>query len=253
MIEVQDINISFSTEKGVNNVLNDFSFHVEKGEIVTLLGKSGCGKSTLLQIVGGFLQPDDGYVLVNGERVEEPNRNCFTLFQQNNLLPWRNIIDNVRFGLRESKAHALQKAKEALAFVGLEKYEHHYPHEISGGMQQRVAIARAFALAPSVMLMDEPFAALDTFNRYYLQEELLRLQRKKELTIILVTHDLEEAIYLSDRIVILRANPGKIYDIIEISLPKPRDRSSESFHHYRKQILHTFQLSSEEERLEFYI
>lgn len=253
MIEVKHVHKSFSQGKTQQQVLNDLSFELKKGEVVTLLGESGCGKSTLLHIVGGFLQADEGEVLIAGERVEKPSRTCITLFQQHNLLPWRNVLDNVLLGLEGDKANNKEKALSVLQFVGLERYVNRYPHELSGGMQQRVAIARAFVLDPSVILMDEPFAALDTFNRYHLQDELVRLQAQKDVSILLVTHDIDEAIYVSDRIIVLSANPGEIYDIVDISLSKPRDRSSEQFHYYRKKILQTFKLSSEVEKLEFYI
>lgn len=253
MIEVWNVHKSFSQGKTQQQVLNDVSFELKKGEVVTLLGESGCGKSTLLHIVGGFLKADEGEVLIAGERVGKPNRTCITLFQQHNLLPWRNVLDNVLLGLTGTKAENKEKALSVLQFVGLERYRNRYPHELSGGMQQRVAIARAFALDPSVILMDEPFAALDTFNRYHLQDELVRLQAQKDVSILLVTHDIDEAIYVSDRIIVLSANPGEIYDIVDISLSKPRDRSSEQFNFYRKKILQTFKLSNESKKLEFYI
>lgn len=253
MIEVKHVHKSFSQGNAQQQVLNDLSFGLKKGEVVTLLGESGCGKSTLLHIVGGFLQADEGEVFIAGERVKKPSRSCITLFQQHNLLPWRSVLDNVLLGLTGTKAENKEKALSVLQFVGLGQYVDRYPHELSGGMQQRVAIARAFALEPSVILMDEPFAALDTFNRYHLQDELVRLQAQKDVSILLVTHDIDEAIYVSDRIIVLSANPGEIYDIVDISLSKPRDRSSEQFNFYRKKILQTFKLSSEVEKLEFYI
>ncbi|HLR42954.1 MAG TPA: ABC transporter ATP-binding protein [Pseudogracilibacillus sp.] len=253
MIQVHDINKSFTQGKEQQHVLNDISFHLKKGEIVTLLGESGCGKSTLLHTIGGFVQADSGEVYIADELVTKPNRSCITLFQQHNLLPWRNVLDNVLLGLTGSKKENKQNALDVLTFVGLEKYIDRFPHELSGGMQQRVAIARAFALEPSVILMDEPFAALDTFNRYHLQDELINMQNQRETSILLVTHDIDEAIFLSDRIIILSANPGQIYETVNISLTKPRDRSSEQFNNYRKSILQTFKLSSEVAKLEYYI
>lgn len=253
MIEVKHVHKTFSQGNREQHVLNDLSFELKKGEVVTLLGESGCGKSTLLHIVGGFLQADEGEVFVAEKRVKKPSRTCVTLFQQHNLLPWRNVLDNVLLGLTGTKLENKEKALAVLQFVGLEGHLERFPHELSGGMQQRVAIARAFAMEPSVILMDEPFAALDTFNRYHLQDELVRLQAQKDVSILLVTHDIDEAIYVSDRIIVLSANPGEIYDIVDISLAKPRDRSSEQFNFYRKKILRTFKLSSETKKLEFYI
>lgn len=253
MITVQGVTKSFPKGRGRQEVLDDISFQVNKGEVVTLLGESGCGKSTLLHIVGGFLQADQGDVLLEGKMVKGPNRQCFTLFQQNNLLPWRNVLDNVLLGLTGPKEKSLEMALEVLRFVGLERELDRYPKELSGGMQQRVAIARAFALKPDIILMDEPFAALDTFNRYHLQDELIRLQAQEGTSILLVTHDIDEAIYLSDRIIILSANPGKIYETIHISLEKPRDRSRDEFVYFRKKILQSFQFTTDERNLEFYI
>lgn len=253
MIDVKGVHKSFFKGDSEQLVLKELSFNLKKGDVVTLLGESGCGKSTLLHIVGGFMTADKGSVKIANKVVRKPSRSCITLFQQHNLLPWRNVLDNVLFGLNGDKAENLEKALAVLRFVGLENDIERYPDELSGGMQQRVAIARAFGLEPTVILMDEPFAALDTFNRYHLQDELVRLQREKEVSILLVTHDIDEAIYLSDQIIILSANPGEIYEKINISLPKPRDRSSEQFHYYRKKILQRFKLSSEVEKVEFHI
>lgn len=253
MIVVDTVHKAFINGELMRPVLHNISFNVKKGELVTLLGESGCGKSTLLQIIGGFLRADKGNVHIAGKEVTKPTRNCMTLFQQHNLLPWRNVLDNVMLGLKGNVAENRKRSESVLRFVGLEHYMNHFPHELSGGMQQRVAVARAFAMDPSVILMDEPFAALDTFNRYRLQDELIRLQAEKNVSILLVTHDIDEAIYLSDRIIILSPEPGRIYKSIDISLPKPRDRSSTQFNQYRKVILQTFKLSSETRKIEYYI
>lgn len=243
---------SFNQNNVINEVVRDVSFAVGAGEIVTLLGESGCGKSTLLNIIGGFLKPDQGEVLIGGKRINKPSRNCVTLFQQHNLLPWRNVLDNVMLGLRDDKEKNHEKALTALEFVGLSNHLTSYPEELSGGMQQRVAIARAFAMNPNVILMDEPFASLDTFNRYNLQDELIRLQQQENVSILLVTHDIDEAIYLSDRILILSSNPGEIFKTVSINLSKPRNRTNDDFHYYRSKILKMFKLSSKQ-KLEYYI
>lgn len=253
MIQLTNVHKSFSRNRDTQQVLRDISFHVNKGEVVTLLGESGSGKSTLLNMVGGFTFPDEGEVLLNNKTVTKPERNCLILFQQQNLLPWRTVVDNVVLGLTGDKNTVLDKAKQALDFVGLNDHLHSYPHELSGGMQQRVAIARSFAMKPDVILMDEPFAALDTFNRYHLQDELIRLQQQDHLSILLVTHDIDEAVYVSDRIYIMSSSPGEIYKSIHIDLPKPRDRSHSDFYHYRNTIFDLFQLSSEEKNPEYYI
>lgn len=246
IIEVTNVNKSFQNGKQTLNVLDRVSFHVEKGEIVTLLGKSGCGKSTLLNMVGGFEKADEGSVILDGEAIIRPTKKCVMLFQQINLLPWRSVMKNVELGLMGEKISREEKSErvmEALKLVGLEGHLHQFPHQLSGGMQQRVAIARALAIAPDVILMDEPFAALDTFNRYHLQDELLRIQEKKKTTILLVTHDIDEAVYLSDRILIMESHPGRIFKDIPIKLVKPRDRTHGDFHYYRKKILEEFELS----------
>ncbi|MDQ1004384.1 NitT/TauT family transport system ATP-binding protein [Neobacillus niacini] len=256
MIEVRDVDKEFNNGKESIHVLDHISFQVEKGEIVTLLGKSGCGKSTLLNMVGGFEKANGGMVILDGNEVRQPTRKCIMLFQQINLLPWRTVLKNVQLGLEEERIsieEMNQRVNDALTLVGLENHHHQFPHELSGGMQQRVAIARALAMQPDVILMDEPFAALDTFNRYLLQDELLRIQEKLKTTILMVTHDIDEAVYLSDRILIMTSHPGEIFKDVPIKLVKPRDRAGEDFHYYRKRILEDFELSGSRQEPEFII
>lgn len=246
MIAVSGITKTFTNNNSPVKVLDQVSFDIKKGEIVTLLGKSGCGKSTLLHIVGGFIKADEGVVQLERHEVHRPTKKCVMLFQQHNLLPWRSVLKNVGLGLEgENIPEAEKKARvmDALELVGLEQYIDQFPHELSGGMQQRVAIARAFAMQPDVILMDEPFAALDTFNRYHLQDELLRIQTQMKTTILLVTHDIDEAVYISDRVLIMSSHPGQIYQELEIQQSKPRDRTQDDFLYYRKKILEQFELS----------
>lgn len=252
-IELVSISKSYQQHGHKNKVLHDISLNVKKGEFVTLLGESGCGKSTLLSIVGGYMEPDQGKVYVNNQLVEKPKRNCLTLFQQHNLLPWRNVRDNVALGLTGNKKEREQKVFSALKQVGLQEQLKSFPNQLSGGMKQKVAIARAFAMEPDVILMDEPFAALDTFSRFQLQDELVRLQAQKDLSILLVTHDIDEAVYLSDRIFILRSNPGEIYEVININLRKPRNRTDQQFYQIRSRILDIFKLSREVKEPAYYI
>ena len=255
-IMVDEVTKSFSTGHQTDEVLKDISFQVGKGEIVTLLGESGCGKSTLLNIIGGFVEASSGKVMLDGKVVEKPSRRGIMLFQNYGLLPWRSVQKNVELGLentplfrqeRESRAH------KYLKLVGLEDKLHLFPHELSGGMQQRVAIARALVIQPELILMDEPFAALDTFNRYRLQDEILNIQEKEKTTIILVTHDIDEAIYLSDRIVIMDNKPGRIKRQTDISLSRPRDRNHADFQYFRKQIFDEFHLSKKMQAEEYTI
>lgn len=246
MIKVSNVYKSYENGSTVNHVLDNVSFNVKKGEIVTLLGESGCGKSTLLNMVGGFAKADDGKVLLEGKEVKRPTKKCVMLFQQRNLLPWRSVMKNVELGLEGEKMSSDTKKSrvlDALKLVGLEKHLHQFPHELSGGMQQRVAIARAFAMQPDVILMDEPFAALDTFNRYHLQDELIRIQSQMKTTILLVTHDIDEAVYLSDRVLIMSSHPGKVYKEVKVIQMKPRDRTHGDFQYFRKMILDEFELS----------
>lgn len=252
IIRVSQVGKSYRRNKTSFQVLKDITLTVQKGKIVALLGKSGCGKSTLLSMIGGFLSPDQGEIFINEKRVTKPKRNCVTLFQQHNLLPWRTVLDNVLLGL-DHKENRIELAKESLAFVGLKQHMNSYPRELSGGIAQRVAIARVLAIQPDVILMDEPFAALDTFNRYHLQDELIRLQEKRNLSVLLVTHDIDEAVYLADKIIIMNSNPGEIYETIDIDLAKPRNRSHPDFHYYRGKILDRFKLSGEENNPEYNI
>lgn len=256
MIQINHVCKSFFNGKEQSLVLNNISLEVQRGEIVTLLGKSGCGKSTLLNTVGGFIEPDEGTVLLDDQVVKGPSRNVIVLFQNENLLPWRSVQRNIELGLEGSDIFRLEKRKrvqDAIDLVGLRGTEGQFPHELSGGMQQRVAIARALAMQPQVILMDEPFAALDTFNRYTLQDELLRIQEHERTTILLVTHDIDEAVYLSDRVFIMSSHPGEIFKELTIDLPKPRDRAHEDFHYFRKRILEEFELSGKGDAPEYYI
>ena len=256
MIVVAGITKSFTNNGIPSKVLDQVTFDIKKGEIVTLLGESGCGKSTLLHMVGGFTKADEGTVHLETQQVQRPTKKSVMLFQQHNLLPWRSVWKNVGLGLEGDSISEKEKKvriMDALELVGLEKYIHQFPHELSGGMQQRVAIARAFAMQPDVILMDEPFAALDTFNRYHLQDELLRIQTQMKTTILLVTHDIDEAVYLSDRVLIMSSRPGKIFKEIEIKQTKPRDRTQGDFLYYRKKILEQFELSGTKRAPEYMI
>jgi NitT/TauT family transport system ATP-binding protein len=206
-------------------VLADISLEVYEGEIVSVVGLSGCGKTTLLRIVGGLLSADEGAIRVDGHQVSGPGLDRAIVFQQPSLLPWRTALRNVEFGLeskRADKATRLAKSRDALRLVGLGDYEKYYPKQLSGGMQQRVGLARALAVEPEILLMDEPFSALDAQTREELQVELLDLHAKTRKTIMFVTHDLDEAVYLSDRILVLLPRPGRVHTVIDVDLPRPR-------------------------------
>lgn len=256
-VEFSEVGKEFSAQGKTIRVLSNISFTMKKGEFVSVLGKSGCGKSTLLNLIGGFDSPSEGSVYFDGEEVKKPCRRAIMLFQHYGLLPWRTVLKNVELGLEPEKslspAERRERALDSIKLVGLEESKDRFPAQLSGGMQQRVAIARALAIRPELILMDEPFAALDTFNRYYLQDELLRIREREKNNIVLVTHDIDEAIYLSDRILIMDAHPGRIKQTLEINLPSPRDRSHSDFQYYRKLILDSFHFSKDEATLEFNI
>ena len=246
MIDIRQVYKSYG-EQG-QTILQDITFDIKKGEVIAILGKSGCGKSTLLNCIGGFEAVKSGEILLDGELVSKPSKRCIMLMQNYGLLPWRSVRKNVELGIENmnlSKQEISERTLRYLRMVGLEDRSNALPSELSGGMQQRVAIARALAIQPEVILMDEPFGALDTFTRYYLQDELMQIQRREKMTIVLVTHDIDEAIYLADRILIMKPNPGEIHKEIVLRLPKERNRADADFQYYRELIFNEFQFTHE--------
>ena len=213
-------------------VIDDFNLDIEKGEFLCILGVSGCGKTTLLNLLAGFEQATTGKIYIDGKEVSEPSPNCIMTFQNFGLLPWRTVQKNVELGL-EAKNIDKKKIKEIanqyLEMVGLSKFRKYHPSQLSSGMQQRVAIARALCVEPEVILMDEPLGALDSITRMKMQDEILNIWEKKKNTIIFVTHDIDESVYLADRIVIMTPHFGKIKAIIDVDLPRRRDRTSIEF------------------------
>lgn len=208
--------------------LNDVNLSIESGKFVALVGPSGCGKTTLIKIIDGLIKPTAGRVLVDGKTVVGPGPDRAMVFQDASLLPWRNVFDNVIYGLecqgRVTDA-SNQRVHDLLRLVGISKFAQHYPHELSGGMQQRVNIARALAVEPEVLIMDEPFAALDAQTRELMQQELLRIWSESRKTVLFVTHQINEAVYLADSVVILGTRPGHIKRIVDIDIGRPRPLS----------------------------
>ena len=205
--------------------LYDISLTIRKNEFVSLLGPSGCGKTTLIRIIAGLLTADRGDVRVNAHVVNTPGRDRCMVFQQFGLLPWRTVVSNVEFGLEIEgvpREERRAQAEKYLELVGLKGFENYYPHQISGGMQQRVGIARALSKKPEILLMDEPFGAVDAQTREQLQEELLKIWAQTETTVVFVTHSIDEAVYLSDRVIVMQARPGRIKEEVKIDLPRPR-------------------------------
>ena len=220
--------------------LDGLTLEIEPREFLTLLGPSGCGKSTLLNIIAGFEKPDGGRVLLDGRPIERPGPDRGVVFQDYALFPWLNVQKNIEYGLREKglrRAETAVIAQRFLAMVGLTGFERRFPHELSGGMRQRVALIRVLAIEPQILLMDEPFAAVDAQTRSILQEELQQLWVQTLKTVVFVTHSVDEAIYLSDRVAVMTARPGIVKAIVSIDLPRPRDPTAEEFNRYRREIM----------------
>jgi NitT/TauT family transport system ATP-binding protein len=228
-IDVRHVSKTFHRWRGKVDspvpALRDVSLQITAGEFVCLLGPSGCGKTTLLRLMHGLLEPDTGQVLIDGNPNSTPGPHAGFVFQSFRLLPWRSVADNVEFPLQIQglpRPERLSRAREYLRLVGLEGFEHSYPHELSGGMQQRVGLARALALEPQILLMDEPFAALDAQTREFMQLELGRIWKHLGVAIVFVTHSLDEALFLADRIVLIGPRPGTVEEVLPVSLPRPR-------------------------------
>ncbi len=226
LIETDHIGLIFPSPAGPTCVLDDISLRIRDGEFVCIVGPSGCGKTSLLRILGGLLRPNVGSIRLAGKPLLSPSRAIGFVFQKANLMPWRTVLQNVTLPLEIEGVDFLEAARQAgelLDLVGLKDYGQAYPKELSGGMQQRVTIARALALNPVVLLMDEPFGSLDAINRERMNLELLRIWGNKRKTIVLVTHSIQEAVLLSDRVLVMNSGPGRIVEEVSISLPRPRD------------------------------
>ena len=224
-VEIWDVSVRFRSGGKTIRALENTSVDISPGSFVCLLGPSGCGKSTLLNTVAGYVRPTTGWVRVDGDQVVRPGPDRGMVFQQYSLFPWKTVRDNVAFGpyaQGKGRARARAIADELLDMVGLTRFAHRYPTELSGGMQQRVGIARALANKPTVLLMDEPFGSLDAQTRVVMQENLLRLWAEFKTTVLFVTHDVDEAIFLADRVLIMSAAPGRIIEDMPVSLPRPR-------------------------------
>jgi len=222
-------------------VLKDVSFSVERGKIAAILGASGCGKSTLLNIVSGLLAPDRGEVFLNGIASREFRqwRSIAYMFQEDRLLPWRTAIDNVAFGLEAGdipRAERMRRARETLQLVGLEGFENAYPYQLSGGMRSRVALARSLVVEPMLLLMDEPFSKLDPMIRSQMHAELLRIQALKGVTVVFVTHDVDEAVVLADHVTVLMPRPGRVKAVVPIDLPRPREQTRQDVIEYVREL-----------------
>ncbi len=240
MLILKNVTRTFVSKENTINALDKVNLEVKDEEFICILGPSGCGKTTLLRIIAGLDKPTDGEVLLDGIRVDKPGQDRGMVFQDYSLFPWRTVIDNIAFGLEVlgvDKKERYENAREYLELLDLEKFENSFPYELSGGMRQRIAIVRALINNPKLLLMDEPFGALDAQTRNIMQSELLRIWEKKHKTILFVTHSVDEAVYLADRIVVMSARPGTIKEIFNIDLPHPRIRTSQEANLIRDRVL----------------
>lgn len=248
-IEIKNICKTFKSKKTNQlSVLENINLTINDGELICLLGPSGCGKTTLLRLIAGLEQPTSGEIVANGEVVKKPSGDRAVIFQQYSLFPWLTVLQNVTFGLEmtkgTSKEENIAAAERYLTSVGLIDFKDSYPHELSGGMKQRVAIIRSLLNHSPILLMDEPFSAVDMQNRHSLQEQLIGVWKRFDNTIVFVTHDVDEAVYLADKIVILDKNPGRIAKIVEVDIERPRKRESPEFIALQESIVE--QLNMEE-------
>ncbi len=247
-LEISHVSIEFPTPNGPFKALDDIELVIKEGEFVSLIGHSGCGKSTVLNIVAGLYQATSGGVILDGKEVNEPGPDRAVVFQNHSLLPWLTAYENVELAVnqvykgKKSKTEIREWVEHNLTLVHMEHAMHKRPDEISGGMKQRVGIARALSMEPKVLLMDEPFGALDALTRAHMQDSLIEIQARLNNTVIMITHDVDEAVLLSDRIVMMTNGPAaSVGDILEIDLPRPRDRvglaDNEYYNHYRAEVL----------------
>lgn len=255
-IGISNVNRVYTDSDGNRvNALNDVSLDIRAGEFISIIGPSGCGKTTLLRLIAGLDKPQSGTLTIDDSRITDVSPERGYVFQQGSLFPWLTVENNIAYGLKARKVFKQNKDRigRYISMVGLDGFEKSYPHQISGGMAQRVAIARALINEPKALLLDEPMGALDSFTRADLQDKLLELWKENGITMILVTHDIDEAIYLSDRIVIMTPRPGKISRVIDVDLPRPRHRGGGEFLAMRRSILQFFELAQAEPQPEYVI
>jgi sulfonate transport system ATP-binding protein len=241
-LSIRRLSKQFAIDGGSVQALLDVNLEVNSGEFISIVGASGCGKSTLLRLIVGLDHTSQGEILLGGKAIGKPSVERGMIFQEARLLPWLTVEQNIAFGCRSEVASAEKKrlVEEHIALVGLDGFAKALPHQLSGGMQQRVSIARALVNRPKVLLLDEPFGALDALTRINMQQEVLRIWEAEKTTMILVTHDIDEAIYLGDRVVVMSNRPGTIKKIVPVQLPRPRDRSDYDFVQIRKEIYAEF-------------
>lgn len=240
-LRLENVTKSFARvdDDGIVNVLSDINLEMHDGELVCIVGASGCGKSTILRLVCGLIAPTTGTVTVNGERVVKPGPEIGMVFQKPTLFPWLTVEENIAFSLKtgEKDPDWAEKTDRMLKLIGLEQFRSNFPAQLSGGMAQRVALVRSLVSSPEILLLDEPMSALDAFTRMKLQDEVLSIWQRRKPLFVMVTHDVDEAVYMATRVLVMDAHPGRIKADIPIDLPYPRLRSSQEFTEYRNQIM----------------
>ena len=241
-LSINQVNKEFQIPTGTVKALKNISLEVEEGEFICIVGASGCGKSTLLRIIAGLEEQTTGTVLYENSEITKPSTDRGVIFQESRLFPWLTVEKNIEFGISKSidKLSKKELILHYLNIVGLQEFRKAFPHQLSGGMQQRVSIARALINQPKILLLDEPFGALDALTKMTMQDEILRIREYQKSTMILVTHDIDEAVYLADRVVIMSSRPGTIQKVLNIQLPRNRNRNSSDFVHYRELIYQQF-------------
>jgi len=246
ILQVKNVSKTFHSKDKEVKAIDNVGFKVNRGEFISIIGPSGCGKTTLLRLIMGIEKDYEGDILLNGKRIEKPGIDRGVVFQDHRLLPWLTIEENLSLGIKEDKKQLASRITNVLKKVDLSGFEKSYPRQISGGMSQRASIARALLREPEILLLDEPLGALDALTRYNMQEELEKIWLYNKTTMIMVTHDIEEAVYLSDRIVVLDSRPCKVKDIFTINLPHPRNRKSKEFEEYRSTVVAAFRATVSE-------
>jgi NitT/TauT family transport system ATP-binding protein len=250
-LTAQGLSKHFRKGEFVVEALRDVSVDVRDGEFISVVGASGCGKTTFLRLIDGLIAPSSGFVAIDGKTVSRPGDKIAFVFQQDGLLPWRNVLQNTVFGAEiqgKKRRTRLKLARDFLKLTGLSGFDAHYPHELSGGMRQRVNLARALTAGADVLLMDEPFAALDAQTRIVMQDELMRICEETRKTVLLVTHQIDEAVYLSDRVLVFTARPGRLKDEVVVDLPRPRRLSVKFTPEFARYCDHIWRLIEEEVR-----
>ncbi|OUY07899.1 ABC transporter ATP-binding protein [Acinetobacter populi] len=239
LVAFQNIQKYFVVNQSPVKIIENFNLDIHEGEFVAIVGSSGCGKSTLLRLLAGLDADFEGQITIDGQPIQGIGNDRAVVFQEHRLFPWLTVEQNIELGLINEKLNTQDKHQQiadAIALIGLNGFEKAYPHQLSGGMSQRVAIARSLVAQPRIFLLDEPFGALDALTRHQMQNELLRIQSQAKITTLFITHDVEEAVTLADRVVILKPKPGRIEQVIHVDLPRPRNRSSFELHQLKEQV-----------------